>query len=133
MTAGTILLFNWEYSNSLTDGMLATEAMAKSQTISVTFVIMFQIFYMLNCRSLNDSLLKIGIFSNTTIFYGIGAILFLQALFIYSPFMQNVFGTTTLDMRGVILAVISGFVIFPIISLEKWIIRSVNNKHRIKR
>ncbi|MEL7587936.1 MAG: HAD-IC family P-type ATPase [Prolixibacteraceae bacterium] len=133
LTAGTILLFNWEYSNSLNSGMLAPEAMAKSQTIAVTFVVMFQIFYMLNCRSLNDSLLKIGIFSNTTIFYGIGAILFLQALFIYSPFMQNVFGTTTLDMRGVTLAVISGFVIFPIISLEKWIIKSVNNKYRVKK
>jgi Ca2+-transporting ATPase len=131
ITAGTILLFNWEYSNALTNGFSATESLAKSQTIAVTFVIIFQIFYMLNCRSLKDSILKIGLFSNKIIFYGIGTILLLQALFIYLPFMQNIFGTTPLDIRGVITAVILGFIIFPIISLEKWIMKSINN--RVKR
>jgi Ca2+-transporting ATPase len=76
---------------------------------------------MLNCRSLKDSLLKIGIFSNYTVFIGIGTILALQALFVYNPFMQSVFGTAALDLRDILIAVGAGFLIFPIIWIEKMI------------
>ncbi len=122
MTAGTILTFTWEYASSLSEGILANKALPKAQTIAVTFVIIFQIFYMLNCRSLRDSVFKIGIFSNYIIFIGIGAILSLQVLFIYTPFMQNVFGTTSLDFRDILVSVGSGFVIFPLIGIEKYVL-----------
>ncbi|MCF8296895.1 MAG: HAD-IC family P-type ATPase [Saprospiraceae bacterium] len=119
LTAGTILLFNWEYSNLIMDGIKASEALPKSQTIAVTYVIMFQIFYLLNCRSLGETIFKIGVFSNKTIFVGIGVVLFFQAIFIYNPFMQNVFGTVSLNLREIILSVATGFIIFPLIGLEK--------------
>jgi Ca2+-transporting ATPase len=121
MTAGAILLFNREYSIAIFNNVSPIDALRKSQTIVVTFVIMFQIFYMLNCRSLKDSLLKIGIFSNYTVFIGIGTILALQALFVYNPFMQSVFGTAALDLRDILIAVGAGFLIFPIIWIEKMI------------
>jgi magnesium-transporting ATPase (P-type) len=122
MTAGTILLFNWEYSRALSNGISAIKALPKAQTIAVTFVIMFQIFYMINCRSLKDSVFRIGIFSNYTILIGIGTILTLQGLFVYNPFMQNVFGTTSLDFRDILVSVASGFVIFPLIGIEKYVL-----------
>ncbi len=119
MTIGTIILFNWEYYNELSASGSTVSALQKAQTIAVTFVIMFQIFYMINCRSLKDTILKIGIFSNKTIFIGIASILLLQALFIYTPFFQNIFGTTALGLMDVLLTIGTGFIIFPIISLEK--------------
>ena len=122
MTAGTIMLFNWEYSRALSNGISDLKALQKAQTIAVTFVIMFQIFYMINCRSLKDSVFRIGIFSNYTIILGIGAILILQTLLIYTPFMQSVFGTTSLDFRDILISVASGFVIFPLIVIEKYFI-----------
>jgi Ca2+-transporting ATPase len=76
---------------------------------------------MINCRSLKDSPFKIGFFSNKTIFAGIASILVLQAILIYVPFMQKVFGTVSLDLRDILMAVVSGFVIFPIIGFEKWL------------
>jgi potassium/sodium efflux P-type ATPase len=121
MTIGTILLFNWEYNNALSNGVSSIEALPKAQTIAVTFVIMFQIFYLINCRSLKDSVFKIGFFSNHIVFIGIASILALQALFIYTPFFQQVFGTTALGLKDVLLAVGSGFLIFPIIWVEKLI------------
>jgi Ca2+-transporting ATPase len=69
--------------------------------------------------------LKIGIFSNVFIFWGIGAILLLQALFIYTPFMQKVFGTASLDSRGLLLSLATGSAIFLIISIEKWVARKM--------
>jgi len=128
MTAGTILLFNWEYQSSLDSGMAQIDALSKSQTIGVTFIIFFQIFYLINCRSLKDSVGKIGFFTNKIIFWGIAAILILQALFIYTPFMQAVFGTTSLDVRGILISLIAGSMIFPIIGIEKWIVRKLS-KH----
>jgi magnesium-transporting ATPase (P-type) len=128
MTVGTILLFNWEYSRALSNGISAEEALPKSQTIAVTFVIIYQIFYMINCRSLKESVLKIGIFSNKTVFIGIGVILSLQVIFIYTPFMQNVFGTTSLGLRDIAISAVAGFIIFPLIWFEKWI----RSRHDLK-
>ena len=121
MTLGTILLFNYEYYAELNNGIQATAALSKAQTIAVTFVIMFQIFYMLNCRSLKDSLQKIGWFSNPMIYLGIGSVLVLQAIFIYAPFMQSIFGTRPLEFIDIAWATGFGFAVFPIIGIEKWI------------
>lgn len=121
MTAGTIILFNLHYSHSLENGLDPAFAQAKAQTTSVTFVILFQIFYMLNCRSLHDSLMKIGFFSNPAVFLGIGIVLGLQAVFIYAPFMHSIFNTVPLTPAEVLFAVLFGFVIFPVIGIEKWI------------
>ena len=121
MTAGTVLLFHMEHHNGIAAGLSEALALAKAQTMAVTFVILFQIFYMIHCRSLQDTLLKIGFFSNPTVFWGIGVVLALQALFIYVPFMQRVFRTAPLSLLDIGLAVAAGFVIFPVISLEKWV------------
>ena len=128
MTAGTLLLFNWEYTNSLASNMAQIDALAKSQTIAVTFIIMFQIFYLINCRSLKDSIFKIGLFSNKIIFWGILAILMLQALFIYTPFMQNVFGTASLKIRDIMIAFVAGSSILLIIAFEKWLVNKLQRK-----
>jgi Ca2+-transporting ATPase len=121
MTAGTLVLFNYEYAKAITAGWPSETALPKAQTMAVSFVIMFQIFYLINCRSLKDSVTKIGLFSNKFIFAGIGSILLLQAIFIYSPPMQKVFGTTALDAGDILLTVLLGFIVFPVIVLEKWV------------
>lgn len=126
LTIGTIALFSWEYANSIESGMPQADALAKSQTIAVTFIIIFQIFYLINCRSLKDSVSKIGFFSNVYIFWGIASILILQALFIYTPFMQKVFGTTSLDGSGLLTSFVAGSSIFIIISIEKWVVRKLS-------
>jgi len=121
MTAGTIALFNIEHQQQLAAGVAVPLALAKAQTMAVTFVIFFQIFYMIHCRSLKDNILKIGFFSNPTVFWGIGVVLVLQALFVYLPFLQRVFKTSPLSMSDLALAVAASFAIVPIVSLEKWI------------
>ena len=72
MTAGAIGLFLWEYRAEGDDGH---GALAKAQTMAVTTVILFQIFYLLNCRSLHGSISRIGVFSNRIVFVGIAAVL----------------------------------------------------------
>jgi Ca2+-transporting ATPase len=121
MAAGAIALFLYEYNAALGLGVDKSVALAKAQTMAVTTVIMFQIFYMLNCRSLKDSILKIGLFSNRTVFIGIAALFGLQAMFIYAPFMNTIFSTSALSLRDLLVSMAAGAVILPVISLEKFI------------
>jgi Ca2+-transporting ATPase len=76
---------------------------------------------MLNCRSLKDSIFKIGLLSNKAVFIGVAALLVLQAVFIYLPLMNTVFGSAPLAVGDVIRAVLAGMIILPVISLEKFI------------
>ncbi len=121
MTAGTIVLFNMTYHQGLAEGVAEAQVLAKAQTIAVTYVILFQILYMIHCRSLTDTLRKIGVFSNLTVFWGIGVVLALQALFIYLPLLQRVFKTMPLTAGDLGLTLLAAIGIFPVISVEKWI------------
>jgi len=119
MTAGAVGLFQWEYGAYLAQGVSETRALAEAQTMAVTAVILFQVFYLLNCRSLRDSILRIGLASNPWVFVGIGAVVALQAAFIYAPPLQAVFGSAPLEARDIAFAALVGAVILPIVSLEK--------------
>jgi Ca2+-transporting ATPase len=121
MAAGAIGLFIWEYFHVLESGLSDPVALADAQTMAVTTVVAFQVFYLLNSRSLDHSLLEIGLFSNWTVWAGIGALAALQLGFIYLPFMNTIFGTVPLPVSDLLLAIAVGVTILPVISVEKWI------------
>lgn len=83
-------------------------------------VVMFQLFYMLSCRSLRDSIVRIGVFSNKFVFIGIAAVLVLQALFTYAPFMHAIFSSAPLAPLDVLASILVGTAILPVVGLEKW-------------
>jgi Ca2+-transporting ATPase len=120
MAAGAIGLFLWEYDAAIAAGVAADVALAEAQTMAVTTVVMFQAFYLLNCRSLRDSIFRIGVFSNPAVLIGIGVLLLLQAAFIWLPALNRIFGTHPLAPGDVLLAVAVGALILPVISAEKW-------------
>jgi len=127
MCAGAVGLFYAEYSRELPlAGMPGhedvTEALvlAEAQTMAVTTVIAFQIFYMLNCRSLRSSLRTLGVFSNKIVFLGIGCVILLQLVFVYAPFMHEIFGSASLRAADLGWATLAGAIILPVIGIEKW-------------
>jgi Ca2+-transporting ATPase len=119
MCAGATGLFLWEYNTEA--ARLGHElALREAQTMAVTTVIMFQMFYLLNCRSLCDSVFRIGLFSNPFIYIGSGVLTLLQLGFIFLPFMQRVFGTAPLSLKALGLCALVGAMVLPVISVEKW-------------
>jgi Ca2+-transporting ATPase len=120
MTIGAVGLFQLAYRGGLERGAGA-HSLAEAQTMAVTTVIFFQVFYLMNCRSLRDSVFRIGFFSNPWVFVGIGVTLVLQAAFIYAPPLQAVFGTAPLDAKELAWSFFAGVVTLPIITLEKWL------------
>ncbi|AKQ63484.1 Ca ion P-type ATPase [Myxococcus hansupus] len=120
MAAGAIGLFWWEYHRDLT-GSGHTQALAEAQTMAVNTVISFQMFYLFMCRSLMGSVRKVGLFSNRSVFVGMGLLVLLQVAFMYLPFMQRVFGTAPLGLKDVGLSILMGAVVLPVVGLEKWL------------
>jgi magnesium-transporting ATPase (P-type) len=118
MAAGAVGLFLWEYWTDVGhEGH--TIAAREAQTMAVTTVIFFQIFYLLNCRSLRGSMLQIGLFSNRKVFVGIAVLLLLHAGFVYLPFMQAVFDTAALSPGALARSALLGATVLPLIALEK--------------
>jgi len=125
MTAGACGLFLWDYFRNVGPETMTSSqhalAHSEAQTLCVTSITFTQIFYLLNCRSLRDSLFSQGIFSNPPIFIGIGLLLLLQACFVYLPPLQTLFGSAPLEGLAWLYAALTGALILPVISLEKWI------------
>jgi magnesium-transporting ATPase (P-type) len=88
--------------------------------MAVLTVIMMQVFYLINCRSLKDSVRKIGLFSNNTVYAGIVGIILLQAAYTYLPFMHELFGSAALPFGAVAVSVLVAFSVVPVIVVDKW-------------
>jgi Ca2+-transporting ATPase len=119
MAAGSIGLFLYEYDAALDAGVSNALALAEAQTMAVTTVVMFQIFYVLNCRSLNRSIWQIGVFSNRAVYAGIVGLFLLQLAFVYTPIANAIFGSAPISAAQFGLSVLVGMVILPVIAVEK--------------
>lgn len=120
MAATAIGLFQFEYSRDLAAGGAPNLALSEAQTMAVFSIIMFQVFYMLNCRSLTGSVFAIGLFSNPTVFLGVVVLLALQFALVFLPVLNSVFGTSPLTVSDLGLATLVSMSILPVIVLEKW-------------
>lgn len=121
MAGGTIGLFLWEYTIELSRVTEQSLAVSEAQTMAVTSMVFFQVFYLIDCRSLKFSVRKIGIFSNPTIYIGISLVLLVQTAFVYAPFMNRWFHSSTLKAEAWGLSAAVAFSIMIIIGIEKWL------------
>lgn len=119
MAAGAIALFLYEYDKDTAAGISPDQALRKAQTIAVTTVIFFQIFYLFNCRTMKTSIFRIGLFSNPAVYVGIGILLVLQLLFVEAPLMNAWFASASLSPLDWLKALAVGALIMPVIGIEK--------------
>ncbi len=125
MAVGTIGLFLWEYHTEISKGTLEKTAISEAQTMAVTAMMLFQIFYLFNCRSLRHSIIKTNFFSNHFIFVGVGIVLIAQVAFVYLPFMNRLFKSSSLDLEAWLISALVTFLIVPIIAFEKLIRKKI--------
>ncbi|MBI2906089.1 MAG: HAD-IC family P-type ATPase [Chloroflexi bacterium] len=104
MAVGTFLLFQWE---------LARSGLDRARTIAFCVLVAFQWLNALNARSDQQSLFKLGAFSNRWLVLGIGVAVVLQLIVIYIPPVGEVFHTVPLaleDWGAVVLVAGSVFI-----------------------
>ncbi len=119
ITGAGLGLFIHVFNRETNAGIACSVALIKAQTMAVTSIVFLQIFYLLNCRSLQRSIFSIGVFSNKSILAGIFILIVLQAGFVYLPFMNALFGSLPLDMKSWLESILFGAVVLPIITIEK--------------
>jgi magnesium-transporting ATPase (P-type) len=97
------------------------ESIAAARTAVINVIVMVEVAYLMSCRSLNHSLLYVGLFSNPLALVGAAGMIGAQLLFTYAPFMQHLFHTAPLDEGAWLRIAGVTLVSFAVIELEKWI------------
>jgi Ca2+-transporting ATPase len=119
MTALALVVFALERRSQLASGAGAAEALAVGQTAAVTAIVLFQAIYLLECRSLRTSLFAMPAGGNPWVWRGIAAVLVLQCAFIYAPPLEQLFGSTSLDLAAWALCGAAALSVVPVIESEK--------------
>ncbi len=112
---GAFGLFEWE--------LLHGETLAAARTTAVNVFVIGELFYLFNCRSLQYSMLHVGIFSNLWVIFGVCSMILLQILFTYWPPMQRLFGSAAIGYDEWLLIIGVGIVIYATVGLEKLLLR----------
>ncbi len=121
MTAVALALFLWEYRRLGAAGGAGgpAPALREAQTLAVTAVVLMQMVYVLQCRSLAGSARDVGLWSNPWIYVGIAALLALQLAFVYAPVMHRAFGSAAIDAGGWLRALAAALTVVPVVAAEK--------------
>ncbi len=125
LTAGSFALFEFELSH---DG----EPIEKARTAAVNVFAVGQTFYLLNCRSLTHSMLRVGLFSNLWLWGGIAVMILAQAAFTYLPALNWLFHTAPLGGEEWLLTVCAGFAIYILVGYEKFMREMRAQSRRLK-
>ena len=88
-------LNGWPTTALATDG----NVYAMATTMTLAAIVFCQIGAVFNCRTAEQSLFKIGFFSNKRILGGICFEVILIACLMYVPFLQKLFGTTGIQLQ----------------------------------
>ncbi len=116
LVLGTFGLFLWYERAGCTD--------ACARTVAVNTLVFFEIFYLFSARFFTRSVFsKGGLSGNPYVLYASGALVLLQLVFTYLPFMQEVFDTVPLDLQQWMMIIgVSSSVLF-FVEIEKAVCR----------
>ena len=94
-------------------------------------IVIGQIFYLLNSRYKFDSSISLKAhLGNPYLGYSIGAVVLLQALFIYAPPFQALFHTKAIPLDQWPWLLLGGVVFFLVVEAEKLVIRHARQPRR---
>ncbi len=110
------------FEMAIDDGASIEEA----RTIAVNTIVMIEIFYLFNCRSLTKSILRTGFFSNKLIFLGVIIMILLQITFTYAPFMNDIFQSKPIGIESWLNIIWVSAVTFLIVEVKKLVSNRLN-------
>ncbi len=103
MGLGTLYLFSRYFETDL----------AKSWTMALTTMAVFQWFNAWNCRSESESIFRMNPFSNKYLVAATTFVVFLQLFAVYNPFMQTVLHTAPLSLSewGILISIAASVIL----------------------
>ena len=115
LLAGAFGLFEYELSQG--------ESLEAARCVAVNVFVFCELFYLFNCRSLQHSMLHVGLFSNGWVIFGVFSMIALQLLFTYWPPMQRLFGSAAIGWDEWQLIIGVSLIVYVSVGLEKLVVR----------
>jgi len=116
LVIGTFGLFLWERMHDV--------PLEQARTIAVNTLVMFEVFYLFNIRSLKTSIWRAkGFFANKTVFVAVFTVLGAQLLFTYLPVMQNLFKSTSISANDWLRIILITLPVLLIMETEKILLK----------
>jgi Ca2+-transporting ATPase len=94
------------------------EGIERARTAAFIVLSVSQLFHSFNCRSMTESLFKLGVFTNTKLVAATMLSFALQMSVVYVPFLQKVFKTRPLGMFDWVLVIAISSL--PLWAMELW-------------
>ncbi|MBP7737535.1 MAG: cation-transporting P-type ATPase [Spirochaetes bacterium] len=113
LLAGAFGLFELE--------MAASGNLAVARTVAVNVFVMGELLYLFNCRSLTESIFRVGFFTNPLLFAGVAAMILLQLGFTYIPAMNSLFHSAPIGPAHWGYIVACAVAIYAMVGMEKMI------------
>jgi P-type Ca2+ transporter type 2C len=113
----TLMIFNYMLSNGMDH--------PTARTIAVNTLVGGQLFYLFNCRQIRLPALGNDLFTNRYIFIAVGALIALQMIFVYVPFMNLFFDTSPIAAIYWLIPFAAGLTVFFLVELEKFILKEL--------
>ena len=113
MLIGAFGLFEWELKNGAT--------VEQARTVAVNVFVIVEMFYLYKCRSLTQSVFKIGFFTNPWAIGGTFLMLALQIAYTYVPLMNRFFQSAPVDLNAWLRVFAVGMAAYIIVGIEKWL------------
>jgi Ca2+-transporting ATPase len=114
LVVGCLAQFYWETR-------VAGESVVVARTVVVNTIVMVELFYLLNCRSLTHSVWSVGWFSNPWLLVGCAGMMAAQMAFTYLPVLNGWFGSAPVPMESWLRIVSVGVLASMAVGFEKWI------------
>lgn len=120
---GSITLAALVSTENLTDDRIL------AQTIALNTLAFSQLAYLFNCRILSGSSITLrALQGNRTVWIAAGALLALQLLLVYTPFLNQMFGTVPMRLSDWGIVVVLSIVVFFVVELMKMIVRKFSQQ-----
>jgi Ca2+-transporting ATPase len=111
----TLWLFHYYLSKDPQNGIVL------AQTVAFTGIIILEKMNVLNFRSLDEPVTRIGFFTNKWLLMAIAFTIGLQVCAVYVPFLQDALHTTALGWKDWGIIVLVALPIFILMETYKWI------------
>ncbi len=105
------------------------ENLVRAQTAAFIVLSCSQLFHAFNCRSMTESLFKIGVLTNKKLILAAGVSFLLQMSVVYIPFLQKVFKTESLGIFDWVLVITIAS--FPLWAME--LVKKARKRHKTER
>jgi len=116
--AATLFTFYFERSHG--------DSIAQAQTTAVTTLALCQLAYLFSCVFLDRPSFSLDVFrGNNVIFFSAGALIVLQAAFVYLPFMHDWFGSAPIDWHHWGVAAGLAVVVFLLAEANKAVTKGI--------